>query len=111
MNFHHAIDEFLLYLQVEKNYAANTLTGYAYDLKSLEQFLLAHNRPLDVSQLQTSTIRRFIQDQVLQHKISPKTVHRRISCLHSFSNFCLHEKLIETVYIHPSTLIINAFII
>lgn len=55
MDFHHAVDEFLLYLQVEKNYAVNTLTGYTYDLKSSEQFLLAHNRPLNVSQLQTST--------------------------------------------------------
>ncbi|OKL36704.1 site-specific integrase [Domibacillus mangrovi] len=85
MNFHHAVDEFLLYLQVEKNHAANTLSGYAYDLKSLEQFLLAHNRSM------YHTIRHFVQNQVLQYKVSAKTIHPRIPCLHSYSNFCLLE--------------------
>ncbi|WP_046173356.1 tyrosine-type recombinase/integrase [Domibacillus indicus] len=92
MNFHHAADEFMLYLQVEKNYSVHTLTAYAYDLKSFEHFLVSHNRPLDLTQIQSSTVRRFIQDQVLNHQIQPKTIHRRISCLHSFAHFCLREK-------------------
>ncbi|MED0659958.1 site-specific integrase [Bacillus smithii] len=32
MLFRQAIDEFLLYLQIEKNYSLNTVDGYAYDL-------------------------------------------------------------------------------
>ncbi len=46
MNFHHALDEFMLFLQVEKNYSENILRGYAYDLQSFENFLLSHKRSL-----------------------------------------------------------------
>ncbi|GAJ44773.1 site-specific integrase [Parageobacillus thermoglucosidasius] len=42
MLFRQAIDEFLLYLQIEKNYSLNTADGYAYDLRCFENFLSQH---------------------------------------------------------------------
>lgn len=41
-----AIDEFLLYLEVEKNCSDNTISGYEYDLNSFVSFLQSHNRSL-----------------------------------------------------------------
>jgi site-specific recombinase XerD len=34
-----AIDEFMFYLEVEKNCSPNTLRGYAFDLSVLESFI------------------------------------------------------------------------
>ncbi|QWU07762.1 site-specific integrase [Weizmannia sp. FSL W8-0676] len=39
-----AIDEFLLYLEIEKNYSKNTVAGYSFDLKTFEDFLVKHHR-------------------------------------------------------------------
>ncbi|WP_255298244.1 tyrosine-type recombinase/integrase [Brevibacillus dissolubilis] len=45
---------------------------------------------------EVTTSRRFIQDQVINQSIKPKTLQRRISCLKSLSQFCLKEKWIDT---------------
>jgi len=36
MNFSQAADDYLTYLEVEKNYSENTIRGYAFDLKCYE---------------------------------------------------------------------------
>lgn len=64
--FPQAIDEFLFYLQVEKNYSENTLRSYAYDLELFHQFLVNHNRCLKMHEQSSSTSRRFIQEQILK---------------------------------------------
>lgn len=95
MNFVQACDEFLTYLAVEKNYSENTLRGYAHDVKCFEMFLKAQQRSLYLDDLLPSTCRRFIQDQVLNHQIQPRTIQRRISCLKSLSQFCLKENFMK----------------
>jgi integrase/recombinase XerD len=89
-----AADDFLLYLQVERNYSVTTLVSYEYDLKTLQDFLVNHKRSLEIEQLTSSTIRRYIQDQVLHHQAKPRTMARKISCFRSFSKFALKEKWI-----------------
>ncbi|MFI8709066.1 tyrosine-type recombinase/integrase [Bacillus sp. NPDC077411] len=48
-----------------------------------------------MTDLTTSTSRRFIQDQVINYKVKPRALHRRISCLKSFSQYCLKENYIS----------------
>lgn len=91
MNYVHATVEFLTYLAVERNYSAHTVAAYTDDLKSFKLFLTAHNRSLMLDDLRTSTCRRFIQDQVMNHQIQPRTIQRKISCLKSFNKFWLKE--------------------
>ncbi len=88
MQFQEAFDDFMMYLEVEKNYSINTLKGYAYDLACYQDFLRSNDRSLFLDELMPSTTRRFIQDQVLNHYVKPRTIQRRISCLKSFSQFC-----------------------
>ncbi|API94386.1 tyrosine-type recombinase/integrase [Virgibacillus pantothenticus] len=95
MLFPQAIDEFLFYLQVEKNYSDNTLRSYAYDLELFHQFLVNHNRSLKMHEQSSSTSRRFIQEQILKHKIQPRTLQRRISCLKSFSKYAIQENWLK----------------
>lgn len=55
-----------------------------------------HNhRSLDLNELTASSVRRFVQDQVINHGIKPRTLQRRISCLKSFSQFCLKENYMK----------------
>jgi site-specific recombinase XerD len=39
MNYVQAADDYLIYLEVEKNYCVNTLKSYAFDLKLYGDFL------------------------------------------------------------------------
>lgn len=97
MHIEHAIDEFLCYLEVERNRSPKTLEAYGQDLNTFVRFLRKTYVELKhISDLSPSTIRRFIQDQVLVKKVQPATVHRRISCLKSWSRFCLSEHWCET---------------
>ncbi|MDQ0200006.1 site-specific integrase [Neobacillus ginsengisoli] len=85
MNYVQASDDYLMYLEVEKNYSVNTISSYAFDLKLYGEFLIKNGRSLDLDKLTTSSVRRFIQDQVINHGIKPRTLQRRLSCLKSFS--------------------------
>ncbi|WP_163537597.1 site-specific integrase [Gracilibacillus sp. YIM 98692] len=51
MNVKHAVDDFLMYLAIEKNYSENTVNGYSYDLKTFEEFLVRHNRALELTEM------------------------------------------------------------
>ncbi|OLS38582.1 tyrosine-type recombinase/integrase [Bacillus sp. MRMR6] len=90
-----AMDEFLLYLQIERNYSQNTLDSYEYDLQTLHDFLVRHKRSLELEDLIPSTIRRYIQEMVLKYKLKPRTMARKISCLKSLSQYCLKERFIS----------------
>ncbi|USK30816.1 tyrosine-type recombinase/integrase [Bacillus sp. CMF21] len=95
MDIKQATDDFLLYLQVEKNYSKNTLTSYAFDLRLYTNFLIKHDRSIQLNELTPATTRRFIQEQVLEYQIKPRTLQRRISALKSFCDYCIKEKYIQ----------------
>jgi site-specific recombinase XerD len=91
MDVQKAMDDFLFYLEVEKNYSPNTLRSYAFDLHCFSSFLHKQQRSTDLQSLDITTARRFIQDQVLSYGVKPRTLQRRIS---SFSHYCVREKWI-----------------
>jgi site-specific recombinase XerD len=89
-----AIDEFLLYLEIEKNYSHHTLRGYSFDLKLFEDFLIRHNRSLELNDITKSLVRRFLQEKITKEHMKPRTIHRKISCLKSFAKYCTRENLL-----------------
>lgn len=95
MLYKEAVDEFLLYLEVEKNLSHNTLIGYEYDLNRLEQFLIQHNRSLELHTITKALVRRYIQFLVKHEHLSARSLHRKISTLRSFVKYCLAENLVE----------------
>jgi site-specific recombinase XerD len=96
MEYQHAMDDFLLYLEVEQNYSPNTIRSYDYDLMVFWIFLVKHSRSTDLDDLNPSLVRRFVQDQMLNHKMKPRTMQRRISSLKSFRSYCLKEQLMKS---------------
>ncbi|WP_096466219.1 site-specific integrase [Aneurinibacillus soli] len=85
----------MFYLEVEKNYSPNTLRSYTFDLHCFCSFLHKQQRSVELKSLDITTARRFIQDQVLSYGIKPRILQRRISCLKSFSHYCVREKWIN----------------
>ncbi|WP_369128188.1 site-specific integrase [Ectobacillus antri] len=94
MRLTQTFDEFILYIQIEKNYSTRTIDSYSHDFKCLMNFLHTNARSIDLADLTPSLCRRFIQHEVLNRGIQPRTIQRRISCLKSFSQYCLKERLI-----------------
>lgn len=66
-----AIDEFLLYLEIEKNYSKNTVAGYSFDFKTFEDFLVKHHRSLELNDIHKTLVRRFIQEQITKENMKP----------------------------------------
>src|SRR5690625_5195665 len=95
MQLQQAIDEFLLYIEIEKNYAQNTVISYELDLQMFHDFLVTHNRSLEVNDINKTIVRRFIREKIVQDKLKPRTMHRKISSLRSFTKYCTQENILE----------------
>ncbi|MCG7435044.1 site-specific integrase [Lysinibacillus fusiformis] len=61
MQLHAAIDEFILYIEIEKNYSVNTVTSYEYDLQLFLSFLKDHGCSTCLNEITKTQVRRFIQ--------------------------------------------------
>src|SRR5699024_2357635 len=90
-----AIDEFILYIEIEKNYSVNTVSSYSLDLKMFHDFLVAHERSLHLNDINKTIVRRFIQEKVTKDQLKPRTLHRKISSLRSFTKYCTQENFLE----------------
>lgn len=87
-----AIDEFILYIQIEKNYSDHTITSYEYDLNQFLAFLREHDCSTDITDITAIQARRFIQHQIKNHNQKPRSINRKISCLKSLTKYCIREK-------------------
>ncbi len=89
-----AITSFLTYLELEKNYAAHTLTAYRNDLENFQAFCLEVFQEDDLSSMSYSLIRSWIV-QLLEQGNSTKTINRKISSLRSFYKYLMRSEQIE----------------
>jgi integrase/recombinase XerC len=89
-----AITSFLTYLELEKNYAAHTLTAYRNDLENFQAFCLEVFQEDDLSSVSYSLIRSWIV-QLLEQGNSTKTINRKISSLRSFYKYLMRSEQIE----------------
>ncbi|WP_170834262.1 site-specific integrase [Fictibacillus solisalsi] len=80
---------------MEKNYSPQYVKKLPFDLKLYAEFLIKHARSVELCDLTPATTRRFIQEQVIQYHIKPRTLQRRISALKSFCDYCIKEKYME----------------
>jgi len=89
-----AITSFLTYLELEKNYAAHTLTAYRNDLENFQAFCLEVFQEDDLSSVSYFLIRSWIV-QLLEQGNSTKTINRKISSLRSFYKYLMRSEQIE----------------
>jgi integrase/recombinase XerC len=86
---HEIIETYLHYLTVIKQYSANTVTAYLYDIRTLESFL--SNEELGDLQNVSERIARFYV-AYLHGKYSPKSIRRKIASVKSMYDHLCREK-------------------
>jgi integrase/recombinase XerC len=88
------VDAFLEYLNLEKKYSAHTITAYKNDLLSFKKFLEMEYAQENLREVHYSQIRNWIVNLV-DIKVSNRTVNRKVSALKSFFTFLQKTKQID----------------
>lgn len=92
-----SISHFITYLDCEKKYSPYTITAYRNDLISFEQFCKKEFQITEISNVSYTIIRSWIV-ALVEHKISNRSINRKISSLRSYFNYLLKSKQLEE---HP----------
>ena len=88
------IDSFLEYLLLEKKYSSHTIKAYKSDLISLQDFCRLNFDQENISHINYSQIRSWIV-LLVDHKLSNRSINRKISSLKSFYKYLQKIKLID----------------
>ena len=87
-------DSFLQYLEFEKRYSEHTLTAYQKDLDQFADFLIITYQISDIKDVLPVHIRSWMVD-LIDRKISPRSINRKLSALKTFFKFNLKRGAIE----------------
>ena len=87
------IRAFLDYLSTEKRYSIHTRTSYQNDLSQFNQFLFPDKEVIPIEEINYQHIRRWIA-YLLEHKVEPRSVTRKLSTLKSFFKFLQKQQLV-----------------
>ncbi len=85
---------FIDYLKFEKRYSAHTVRAYRDDLEQFFNFLESAFGEMALSQVSTTLIRSWLAS-LKEHKITSKSINRKISTLKSFFKYQLRNGLLE----------------
>jgi Site-specific recombinase XerD len=98
-----AIEAFNNYLKFEKRYSRHTIVSYNNDLEQFSSFLQLQYNIEIISEIKSIYIRSWLV-QLMEEKISAKSIHRKISSLRSFFKYQLKNNVIETIPMENITL-------
>jgi integrase/recombinase XerC len=82
------IEKYIKYLRYEKNYSLHTEISYSKDLHQFSGFLLSHFPGTDIKSVDNDLIRMWIVS-LMEDKMSPRSVNRKLSALKSFYKYLL----------------------
>jgi len=91
------IEKYIKYLRYEKNYSLHTEISYSKDLHQFAEFLSTHFPDVEIEAADSDIIRMWIVS-LMEEKISPRTVNRKLSTLKSFYKYLLR---IGTISVNP----------
>ncbi|MHA1978115.1 MAG: site-specific tyrosine recombinase/integron integrase [Candidatus Hodarchaeales archaeon] len=86
------IDDYLIWLEVEKGYSPKTIREYSYDLQMFNNY----NDERSIEMRTTTDLRRFFLHLKRERKYSPRSLHRKICSLKSFYKFLKKEAFISS---------------
>lgn len=85
------IDKFLDYIRYERNYSECTVIAYAKDLRQFEEYAKAYREGLfDPGEIDADFVRTWIV-HLMDGKMSPRSVDRKLSSLKSFFKFLMKQ--------------------
>ncbi|MBN2349941.1 MAG: tyrosine recombinase XerC [Bacteroidales bacterium] len=97
------LELFLNYLQYEKRYSEHTIRSYSTDLNQFYSFINQTDKPVEIENVDFHLVRQWIV-YLIDNKISPRSVNRKITTLKSFFKFLLQEGYVK---MNPVSLVIS----
>ena len=88
------IDTYLKYLLHEKRYSEHTILSYRNDLKQLASHILQVDASMNYIHANHKILRSWIVS-LIEKKVSPRSVNRKIATLRSFYKFLYSRELIK----------------
>ena len=85
---------FTEYLRFEKRFSPHTVSAYLMDLSQFEAYLLSQYDITKVKDISHSIIRSWVV-QLMEEKISARSVNRKITTLKTFYRFLMREKKVK----------------
>lgn len=93
MDIHTLRDEFLKFIQFEKRYSNHTLVAYATDLNQFSEYLSITYQINQIPEVNHTIVRSWIVS-LMEQKVSPRSVNRKITTLKTFYKYLLrHNKV------------------
>ncbi len=96
------VDDFLGYLQAEKNYSLLTQQSYRDDLQAFETFFRQKDDDLGWENVDADVVRDWMEE-MMDKGNTATTINRRLSALRSFYRFALSRHYVERDPVHNIT--------
>lgn len=90
MKWNDALNDYQLYLKIERGLSQNSITNYAYDIKKLMSFLELHEMTIAPTEIEHKVIQQFIYET--SKTVNPRSQARIISGLRSFFGYLVFEE-------------------
>jgi integrase/recombinase XerC len=94
MNLKTSHDSFLQYLQFEKRFSNHTLVAYSTDIRQFYKYCTTSYDIQDLSEINYTLVRSWVVDMIEQ-KISARSVNRKITALKTFYKYLLRKGLVK----------------
>lgn len=95
--------KFIDYIQYEKRYSPHTVLAYRKDIDQFFSFLKTQYNTTDIKEVTHPMIRSWLVSMI-EEKISPRSVNRKLTTLKSFYKFMIKE---GTISVNPMRKIIS----
>lgn len=92
--FNNHLHSFFDYLTYEKKYSIHTITSYKNDLHQFIEFINPEKEEFPAVEINYQHVRAWVAD-LIKHKISARSVNRKLSSLKSFFKYLQRLKIIE----------------
>lgn len=89
MKWHDALNDYQVYLKIERGLSENSITNYAYDIKKLMSFLEVHEMAISPIEIDHNAIQQFIYET--SKNVNARSQSRLISGLRSFFGYLVFE--------------------
>ena len=83
------LNDYLIYLKIERGLSENSIKSYSYDIKSLLSYINKYNSKLNLKQCDKQFMQEFIYE--ISKNINSRSQSRLLSSLKSFFNYLVFE--------------------
>lgn len=92
-------DSFIHFLTYEKRNSSHTVVAYQHDLDQFVRFCTEMTGEFDVKTVDRKLVREWVV-RMMEEKLSPRSVRRKISALRAFFRYLLKLEVVETNPVH-----------